>query len=78
MQFARRLVRNNKTCIRKRLVMAFADPLWFLLALPVAWLLWRWSRIPRAAMLVPVSARIYHRNRVARNTGKTPPLALTG
>jgi len=35
--------------------MTFADPLWFLLALPVACLLWRLSRIPRAAMLVPVS-----------------------
>jgi Ca-activated chloride channel family protein len=35
--------------------MTFADPLWFLLALPVTWLLWRWSKAPRAAMLVPVS-----------------------
>lgn len=35
--------------------MTFADPLWFLLALPVAWLLRVWSRTPRAAMLMPVS-----------------------
>jgi Ca-activated chloride channel family protein len=35
--------------------MTFADPFWFLLALPVAWLLRVWSRTPRAAMLMPVS-----------------------
>lgn len=35
--------------------MTFANPLWFLLALPVGWLLWRWSHTPRAAMRVPVS-----------------------
>ena len=35
--------------------MTFADPLWFLLALPVGWLLWRWSHTPRIAMRVPVS-----------------------
>lgn len=35
--------------------MTFAHPLWFLLALPVAWLLWSWSRMPRAAMRMPVS-----------------------